>query len=134
MRDLAGRCFDALDAIGRQWKVERQLDMPDALMLARRHHLGWISHSDPADRHGLTRGEMGLEVHDSIDAHLAALAEARCVKHRSASGNEDLILKSTPDNMSVRADEAVVRNAQRMARGTSENGVLHDDALAADTY
>src|SRR5262249_21455347 len=58
----------------------------------------------------------------------------RCVKHRSASGNEDLILKSAPDNMSVRADEAVVSNAQRMARRASENGVLHDDALAADTY
>src|SRR5215471_14230327 len=77
---------------------------------------------------------MGLEVHHSVDAHLAALAKARCVKHRSASGNEDLILKSAPDNMSVRADEAVVSNAQRMARRASENGVLHDDALAADTY
>src|SRR5262249_17068690 len=70
----------------------------------------------------------------SVDAHLAGPAEARCVKHGSASGNEDLILKSASDNMRVRADEAVVSNAQRMARGTSENGVLHDDALPADTY
>src|SRR5262245_7423952 len=36
--------------------------------------------------------------------------------------------------MSIRADEAVVGNVQGMARGTSENGALHDDALAADGY
>src|SRR5262245_59520503 len=134
MGDLARRCLVALDTIDGEWKVERLLDMPDALMLARRQHLGWISHRDPADRHDLPCGEMGLEMHHSVDAHLAALAETRCVKHRCASGYEDLILKSTADDMSVRADEAVVGNAQRMARGTSENSVLHDDALAADTY
>src|SRR5262249_18445013 len=134
MGDLARRCLIALDAIDGEWKVERLLDMPDAFMLARRQHLGWISHRDPADRYGFSRGEMGLEVHHSVDAHLAALSEARSVKHGSAGGNEDLILKSTADDMSVRADEAVVGNAQRMARGTSENSVLHDDALAADTY
>src|SRR5262245_41958404 len=134
MGDLARRCLVALDAIDGEWEVERLLDMPDALMLARRQHLGWISHRDPADRYNFSCGEMGLEVHHSVDAHLAGPAEARCVKHGSASGNEDLILKSASDNMRVRADEAVVSNAQRMARGTSENGVLHDDALAADTY
>src|SRR5262249_13505066 len=34
MRDLARRCLVALDAIDGEWKVERLLDMPDALMLA----------------------------------------------------------------------------------------------------
>src|SRR5262245_12247243 len=133
MSDLARRCLVALEAIDGKWKVERLLDMPDALMLARRQHLGGISYRDPTDRYNFSSGEMGLEVHHSVDAHLAALAEVCCMEDRSASGDEDLILKSAPDNMRVRADEAVVSNIQRMARGTSENGVLHDDALAADT-
>jgi hypothetical protein len=96
--------------------------------------LGWISHRDPTDRYGFSCGEMGLEVHHSVDSHLAALAKTRCVKDCSASGNEDLILKGAANNMSVGANEAVVGNAQRMARGASKNGVLHDDALAADAY
>jgi hypothetical protein len=94
--------------------------------------LGWISHRDPTDRYNFSSGEMSLEVHHSVDTHLAALAEMRCVEDRSASGNEDLVLKRAANNMSVGANEAVVSNAQRMARGTSENGILHDDALAAD--
>ena len=49
MRDLARCCLVALDAIDGEWKVERLLNMPDALMLARRQHLGWISHRDPTD-------------------------------------------------------------------------------------
>ena len=132
MRDLARCCLVALDAIDGEWKVERLLNMPDALMLARRQHLGWISHRDPTDRNNFASGEMSLEVDHSVDAHLAALAKVRCMEDRSTSGNKDLFLNSAPDNMSVRADQAVVSNAQRMARGTSENCILHDDALAAD--
>jgi hypothetical protein len=73
-------------------------------MLARRQHLAWISHRDPTDRYSFSSGEMSLEAHHSVDAHLAALAEVRCKEDRSASGNEDLVLKSAADNVCVRAD------------------------------
>jgi hypothetical protein len=73
-------------------------------------------------------------VDDAVDAHFAALAEVSGMKDCCTRGNEHIIVHGATHDVSIRADQAVVADAQRMASGTSQNGVRHDDALAADRY
>src|SRR5262249_8058024 len=62
------------------------------------------------------------------------LAEASGMKDCCTRGNEHLIFYGATHDVSIRSDQAVIADAQRMASGTSQNRVLHNDALAADSY
>lgn len=75
---------------------------------------------------------MSLKVYDCVYAHFAAFAEACRVKDGCARGNEHFVLDRAAHDMRIRANEAIVPDAQRVMHRTPEDCVLHDDALAPD--
>jgi hypothetical protein len=77
---------------------------------------------------------VGLEVDDAVDAHFATLAEVSRMKDSCTRGNEHLIFHGATHDVSIRADQAVIADAQRMSSGTSPNRGLHNDAFAANGY
>jgi hypothetical protein len=134
MGDLFYRGFRALEPLDREREVQWLLDLPDSLMLARRQHLSRTSDCDPGNGHRFSRGEVGLEMDDAVDTHFAALAEVSGMKDCCTRSNEYLIFHGATHDVSIRADQAVIADAQRVPSGTSENRAFHDDALAADGY
>lgn len=95
-------------------------------------YLRRASDSDPTDGNGCTLGDMGLEVYNPIDSNFAAFAQASRVKDRCACGDEHFIFNGAAYHMSVRPDEAVVSDGQRVTRSAPKNCVFHDDALSAN--
>jgi hypothetical protein len=71
-------------------------------------------------------------MNDPIDANFAALSEPSAVKDGSTCGNEDFIFDGAAYNVSVRANEAIIAEFERVAGVAAENRVLHDDALIAN--
>src|SRR4029450_2861976 len=111
--DLLHRGVGALEPIDRKREVQWLLDLPDSLMLARQH-LSRIVDGDPGDGHRCSRSEVGLEVDDAVDAHFAALAEVSGMKDCCTRGNEHFIVHGAARDVSIRADQAVIADAQRM--------------------
>ena len=93
-----------------------------------------ISDRDPADGHRFARSEMSLQVYDSINAYFATFPEARRMEHSSPCSDEYFVLHSATDDVSIWADEAIISNAQRVTSRTSQDGIRHDDAIAANRY
>src|ERR1700733_10423839 len=54
------------------------------------------------------------------------------MKDGCTGGNEDFVFDCAPDHMRIRTHKTVVAYAQWMARRTSQNGVLHNDAFFAE--
>jgi hypothetical protein len=130
--DLLHCRFGALESVDREWEVEGLLDLPDALMLSWWQYLCGVSDGDPTNGNGCALGDMGLEVYDPIDSNFAAFAQASRMKDRCACGDEYFIFDGTTHHMSVRPNEAIVPDGQRVTRRASENSVFHDDALSSD--
>ena len=80
----------------------------------------------------LAGSKAGLEMNHAVDAHFATPAQVRRVEHSSAGGDEYLVLDGAADHMAVGADQAIVADAQGVARAAAQHRVVHDDALAAD--
>src|SRR5271154_3315241 len=54
------------------------------------------------------------------------------MKDARTGGNEDFVFDCAPYYMRIRTHETVVAHAQRMARRTPQNSILHDDAFFAE--
>src|SRR5262245_52114746 len=103
-------------------------------MFTWREYLRRVAHSYPANRHCFSRSQVALQMHNRINAYFAAFPEMSRVKDGRPSGDEYFVFDRATYYMCIGANEAVVADTQRMPGGTSEDGVLHDDALAADGY
>ena len=71
---LRGRSVPG-DAVDGAREVQRFLNRPDLLILARREDPGRITNGDPADRHDLARPQDGVDVDPQFGALLEACAE-----------------------------------------------------------
>ena len=126
--DLLHCRFGALESVDREWEVEGLLDLPDALMLSWWQYLCGVSDGDPTNGNGCALGDMGLEVYDPIDSNFAAFAQASRMKDRCACGDEYFIFDGTTHHMSVRPNEAIVPDGQRVTpalRRTAFSMTMH---------
>lgn len=130
--DLLHRSLGAFETIYRERKVEGFLDLPDSFMFIWRQNPGRVAHGYPAYGHRFTCSQHGPKVYNPIDAHFAALPQTSGMKDGRASGDENFVFHRATHHVCVGADQAVVADTQRMPGGTPEDGILHDDALAAD--
>jgi hypothetical protein len=67
------------------------------------------------------------QVNHAVDANFRPEAELRAVKDRCSGGDENAILKLASDDVSVRSDQAVLPDVQRVNVRTPKHCVLHHD-------
>jgi hypothetical protein len=77
---------------------------------------------------------MTLEVYNCVNAYFAAFAEVRRMEHSRSRCDEHCVLHGAAYDVSIWPDEAVVSDAQRVTSRTSQDGIFHNDALAANRY
>src|SRR4030081_2536021 len=73
--DLLHRCFRALESVNSEREVQGLLNLPDSLVFARWQHLRRIADGYPANGHRVSRSQVALQMHNSIDPLFAAPAE-----------------------------------------------------------
>ena len=74
----------AVEAIDGEREVQGLLNRPQRVVLVRGKELCRRSAGDPADRHGFSGRQLGLEMHDAIHAHFGTAAEPAAVVRRLA--------------------------------------------------
>src|SRR3954471_19487906 len=122
----------AVEAIDGERKIQWFLPRPQRVVVVRGKELGRRSAGDPADGHGFSGRQLGLEMHDAIHPHFGPAAEPAAVEDRRPGRDEDLLLDRGPDHVRVRADEHVVAEPAVVAGRRAHDRVLHDDAGRAD--
>jgi hypothetical protein len=131
MSNLGHACLTSLEAIDGEREVQRFLYLPNGIVFAGGKHLRWISDGYPADRKDGSRCEPCLDMNNAIDPDLRSRPDVRAMEDGTARSEKDFLLDHAADDMSIGADKAVSGDAQPMGRRATQNGVLHDDALAA---
>lgn len=121
--------IEAVDPVG---EIQRLLHGPDVIVPIGRQDAGRVPDGHPSDRHRGPRIEPGAQMHRSVDAYLAAVADPGAMEDGSPGRDEYLVLKLCAGHMRVRTDQAIVTDQAGVSGAAAHDGVLHDDAAAAD--
>jgi hypothetical protein len=113
-------------------KVHSAQDGLDLFVLVGREELGGVPDRHPFDRDERLRWHDAAHVNDSVDANFAAPADARAVKEPDPGGQEALVLDHAAFERSVRSDQNVVTDLDRVPLRAADVDVLTDDALRTD--
>lgn len=113
-------------------EVQRLLDGPDLLLLARREDAGRITHGDPADGHGLARRHDRIDLNHSMNPHLSARAHDTAREQGSASSQKAPIAHPRPVQVRVRPCQDVIADDRRMPGPSADQGVFHHHGAVAD--